>query len=1755
MPGRCSAGYDSAFAVAFANVETLAFETGLPLVEAVRARGAAKERNAVAALHWMAIHNTVNDQHTFINGTFAYAPKDYLMRIPGFAELFGNQNYCSCQHCQSVLSPAAYFVDLMKFVEDNVLTPTFSLPNQNHPLKLKLRRPDLWTLELTCANTNEVVAHLDIINEVLENYIAKQLQPSIVLTNRGGVEDKVYEALSTFDQSFRQPFSLPLERLKIYLSHFERSIYDIAQAFSNDEGTLARTKLGLSKEEYNLIASSAPKNNAYLTALYAVEVPLPMTKDIGPVEVARILNPTGLTREQLGQVLATGFLQHAGTPTLEIAARMSTSGSVQNDIEEVKGLTGDRLDRLHRFVRLWRDLPWTVMELDYVLKVLKEKSLALGLDADALKQLSKLLNIQERWKLPVEELCALWADIPNQPVSQTGSLFDRLFNLPQFVKQDGPWPDATKSFTHPAFNSSPEGSSSPDANMLHRLTAGLQVSDEQLAQLVMALAGQLCATPIPANKIFTVNAANLTLLYRHAYLAKLLNLSVPELFQLGRLAGLTYLGGLNALVGLIEFRDWQTSSGFTMDQIASLVGKTVLKPINVPDAGKLARQLVLNIQQDKALQFQDTVFARIEGISEDQSLLLITANISPQTNSPALELVTGGGTWRVVAGFNLFSGTINIPETIVPKNITGATDVLSWKQHVRQSARVLLGGYRPMESLPPRIAGSLGLEIGRLQQFLTLSGANLADPLIGTELWSDPPLPNPVGLTGLFSNLVKLNLLLRAPAFDAATLDFINLHEDIFGLQSGISMESVRKVSVYVSLATGPDPAFTPPVTPPDTASIRYVLATGLLDASLDLVKVAAALCTDRARVAAVLPNVIPSLPAAGAANCLSALQQLAHCIELANYLGVDGQTFKLAISDQYADLRQAAGGFYAAFRTKYPDEKTFFDTIEAFDDQLRGRRRDALTYYLLTNPANRVGLDPKGWVFNSKDELSTYFLVDVQLEGCARTSRVVAATSSVQLYVHRVLMNLEQSRDGSLKVSPQSIPQDEWVWRKNYRVWEANRKVFLYPENYIEPELRDDKTPLFKELEDTLLQQEITEQNVIDAYAKYMAGFEEVAKLKIAGSFHDIGRNSDTLHLFGVSPGDPPTYYYRKMDNAYNGELPFSSARIVWSPWRKIDVQIPVRKVAPVVFKGRLYVFWVQISTQPTNEIEEGSSRFSGYKHKISLKFTVLRPDGIWIAPQEVTLNDLSVIKESFLIQTKNSVHGSSPAGEGDNEYTLTGFQWNQVYPSITPNGSLYLYLRNFTEQAGIDFYQREIALPPSDPTPPPGISASWPPNKVLCSKSDGSIRKLYYAVLGNMDLRGYDYGHRAIISDQRYLEKLKQVNQLPMLNISGFDSGLYKEAIASFLQDDEISVINGSLKDAILDVSGDLLLLQGSVRPDAEYLLKRIGTTLGEELIRTLFTGGMDKLLDIGNQELLHEAPLPITILNHIQNAANEGKLDFTGSYGTYYREIFFQIPFLIANHLNSQQKFSSSQQWYNYIFNPTAPNDLTLRNPSNRVWQYLEFRNLDKQDPQTLREILTDDGAIEAYRKDPFNPHAIARLRISAYQKSIVMKYIDNLLDWGDTLFAQFTMESVNETTMLYIMAADILGPRPADVGDCGEGKITPKTYAQIAPGMKKGQDFLIELEALEISQKTPFTGVKYTIDTDRAIGVRYQAISAPMSPIPSMNSERIGGPVPDLMVKGSMDICHWLQRRVIMGLPNRLNGRRSAPRIGLEPEARR
>ena len=62
--------------------------------------------------------------------------------------------------------------------------------------------------------------------------------------------------------------------------------------------------------------------------------------------------------------------------------------------------------------------------------------------------------------------------------------------------------------------------------------------------------------------------------------------------------------------------------------------------------------------------------------------------------------------------------------------------------------------------------------------------------------------------------------------------------------------------------------------------------------------------------------------------------------------------------------------------------------------------------------------------------------------------------------------------------------------------------------------------------------------------------------------------------------------------------------------------------------------------------------------------------------------------------------------------------------------------------------------------------------------------------------------------------------------------------------------------------------------------------------------------------------------------------------------------------------------------------------------------------------------------------------------------VMAYLDNLIAWGDSLFRQDTGEAIDEALMLYVLAANILGPRPQPVPK--KGTVRPQTYANLRAG---------------------------------------------------------------------------------------------------------
>lgn len=65
-----------------------------------------------------------------------------------------------------------------------------------------------------------------------------------------------------------------------------------------------------------------------------------------------------------------------------------------------------------------------------------------------------------------------------------------------------------------------------------------------------------------------------------------------------------------------------------------------------------------------------------------------------------------------------------------------------------------------------------------------------------------------------------------------------------------------------------------------------------------------------------------------------------------------------------------------------------------------------------------------------------------------------------------------------------------------------------------------------------------------------------------------------------------------------------------------------------------------------------------------------------------------------------------------------------------------------------------------------------------------------------------------------------------------------------------------------------------------------------------------------------------------------------------------------------------------------------------------------------------------------------------------KNVIMKYVENLLAWGDSLFRNFTRESVNEALQVYVIANHILGPRP-EVVPAGYLGLIPETEVNAEP----------------------------------------------------------------------------------------------------------
>jgi hypothetical protein len=836
--------------------------------------------------------------------------------------------------------------------------------------------------------------------------------------------------------------------------------------------------------------------------------------------------------------------------------------------------------------------------------------------------------------------------------------------------------------------------------------------------------------------------------------------------------------------------------------------------------------------------------------------------------------------------------------------------------------------------------------------------------------------------------------------------------------------------------------------------------------------------------------------------------------------------------------------------RSKFGPE-TWLTLSAEIQDDLRERKRDALAAFLLTLP---TPADAPSGKWENTNDLYAYYLLDVEMGACQLTSRLAQASGSAQLFVQRCFMGLEPE----VVVQADGANGDSawrwWKWMRKYRVWEANRKVFLWPENWIEPELKKDRSPFFKDMENELLQNEVNQDTAETAISNYLEKLDGVAQLEIAGFCQEDDGDNTIVHVFARTPGaEPHLYYYRRYDYRQ------------WTAWEKVELDIQGDYLIPAVVNRQLFLFWPVFTETPDEAGNStvsipaaGQTKFTPDKTKKRLRLQMAVSQyrqGKW-TPKKVSKDfdesppyDGEIVNKHYLFSPidKSEVNGqfvikyqgysidaiasrqasqssmeapwsSRKAGlygeidisgcKGAMEPTFLPWDFRYVYPAIRPEWestgneavSLKWVERNVRhDQPENDFtldnayagvpnslrytpvlmqtpeifkmspawhfsYMDKLGL---DSDSSYDTTGTWLPffyndkkrTFFALPSSDSptiSPSRGYYPEIKNI-LRGYEsfFGGQVTTWVDGFVAMLtpEQRDELTYWLFLNQQVGLQPpysdQQLKSLIAQFPLASVHFYLKS----LSDDLL-------PSQQFHFKTFYHPFVCDFTKLVYNPlqGIPALMSRETQlkssgfsfRQTYQPTSAVVEQPPAEAFYPKDMVDFThdGAYSPYNWELFFHAPLLIANSLSKNQRFEEARDWYHFIFNPIGVESATPGgSPMSKYWITKPF--YETTDPQYVQQRIENilrilagdtsvpgfaetraaiDQAVFDWRTNPFEPHRIANYRTVAYQKTVVMKYLDNLITWGDYLFRQDSMESINEATQLYILASEILGPRP-------------------------------------------------------------------------------------------------------------------------------
>lgn len=1881
--------------------------------------------------------------------------------FPNYETLFGSTDVCTCEHCKSVYSPAAYLADVIMFLKNRKINnPNY--PNYDSAWDvLRERRPDLGFLDFSCDNSNVVLPYIDLVNEVLEEAVSTDL----VVLPIAPDESEEFRTTVQNTLNLKLDTDFVVSRIWHYIPGIQKGQWIVRDknftlGVKRDDtnnyfiGQLRQTR-GKSED---LIARPQHVNKEAYSVLRSAQFPHSLPFDLAGEELRHYLQKSGIQRWELMQLRRELFLDISqgdiaceyfgisadkdlyidekrlilklqndeasqrviwGEPTLEGLSQVNKflsktgldyqqmlalldlafvnpNGAIliegdncNTQAQTLTNLNASSLDRIHRFLRLWRKIGLKMWELDMLLMHPKFGNGRLGDQETAqdpvepdyggfLTRLMQGLEIQKRLGISIEQLCALFGNIPDKSKftaagkAREASLFDQLFLNPRLINPvDGQFRTLLSNGTISLVEQRPT------------LMAGLRLRAADFDRLLEAANLQ---------NYSVIGYDEVSILYREALLCKALGIDTKDWEKLSNLivAGSVespdqyYIPSrLNTVESAfstpedallwIEKIQRSLQMGMSIDELA-FVMKTEEPEAEHPASTKKALPWIKTLRQE-LVKIQTSYFfdpADLPTVSEN------TAN----PTSALRQLLASGLSWLAWSDSDISRALEYIGKTQQKQDYSGGFNALqpNEQRFLRtrlqyfQTPQVSVTFEGNLPSFPANAPWKTQISYDKTAKTLTLSGCILSEEFaalkqlsdvsdesgwqtaieglqLGLETGQDAsnkwledstiiafaaeevqtlgmllstlgqyrinteseqlivktlsqkiPAKNELEavalvetlqtqqdydqLLGSFKRLITLGTLEETGALHHfQALYRMALLADKWGIDAGRMKWIIRKIPH--PLANTLNPVRLLQSRPADTDRLLHI------DRLINLHRVwkfyqkyfdsEGTFFDILSRIPQQNQSLLPQFPTFvsevakltswKAEYIQTAIERLqwesAKLVRIdiwehleAFFVALDKTNSKPELLQDISKVKpDMADQFITRLAARY-DEKEQNGFHRDIQNKLRERKRDALIAYLLTN----------GSQWQDANDLFSHFLIDVEMSSCHQTSRIVQAHGTVQMFVQRCLMGLEPA------VKPQNDPVswEQWKWMKNYRLWEANRRVFLYPENWLEPELRRDKSPFFKDLENALLQSNLDKDSIETAFLRYVEQLDGVANMEPMGHWYE--EEKDILHVFARTSGEPHIYYYRQWrDNAY------------WTPWEKVDADIKSDYLIPTVRNGQVQLFWPEFMEEPEevtsvrvpiqSAITVGNDRFQLDQPRkkvkifmVSSRFVNRKWDAKVISKTALELSNVAssrIYKDKFLFiigkDFANRMLSDTPPSnktstdlftitcfnvvgtlDGYQTYDVIGFFDNQgCKNSLEARSLAFLDKVRFLKKIFINTDYFNMKSVDNSTTLDRLATVVWGSTEsttILKSNlglfvATESWQRTGLEIMTESILNGiFNDGPRVIFSGDVgtfFIRTHSLKNYFASLILTS-KSGITEHYHSSHLK----KQIDQRYKELSNALSNNSISLAQYIQGCLE-VLNYIGQNFRfkhyfhsfDHSLTCLFNqninrGGISGLLNRSTQLTSKSKPLDFAAIyepnpeavyaptNPLTNQLSYPveDVDFTaeGAYSSYNWELFFHAPMLIAQRLTKDQRFEEAMQWYHYIFNPlgveNAQPDNTLEMPEipARYWitrpfyeqfmmesgaveddeplpllsyqgqniqhwlRQLSLLKLASNDPSIWNEVdkeykdlLKDqEKAIEIWRKNPFDPHLIARFRTVAYQKGVVMKYIDNLIAWGDHLFRQDTMESVNEATQLYVLAAEILGPRPRKIPQRYEAR--PLSFHELEPQLDAFSNALIGLE---------------------------------------------------------------------------------------------